>query len=675
LERALEHFGFPLSEFVPLFAALLSLPNDHRYPLPAMAPQRQKQKTFEAIVLWLLKLAQHRPTWMVVEDVHWADPSTLELLNLLIDQVSHSRLFVVLIFRSEFLPPWRSQPNVTSITLGRLSSTATEFMIERVAGKRLPAEVTGEIAKKTEGVPLFVEELTRMVLESGMLREHDDHYDLTSPLVSLAIPSTLYESLMARLDRLGTAKEVAQLAATIGKEFSYDLLQAISPLDEARLTGALNRLVDAELLDQYLLPPQTNYSFRHALIRDAAYESLLRSKRRLYHSKVAKALQDRFSETVEAQPELLAHHLTEAGLIEQAVPCWQRAGHRALERSANQEAIRHLRRGLELLNVLPEILPETPERLRQELSLEISLGAALMATKGFPTDEVIGVYARARELSEQLGEATQLFRVLWGQWLNCTSRREHRAALEIGQQCLRVAQSARDPMLLAQAHQTLGAGYCTTGEFTEALGHLEQAITVDDPVRQRLHADLYGHDPVVWSLILSGWALWFLGYPDRALKRNDEGLALAQKLSHPATWARATRPLPYRTCRPTTLHWCVERGVAPRADCRTRAHPRVRSGGVGRGVELMWRRTGCRLRSRRWSHFLGSEIRRQCCRGDKCAVAYPTCRGLCRSGRGGIASRSRLLRCFGGAGGRLLRRGGSDRQLQFDPTQTMVPGP
>lgn len=536
LERALERFGFYLPEAVPMFAVLLSLPFEHRYPPLRMTPERQKQRTFDAIVAWLLKSAQQHPIRMVVEDIHWADPSTIEFLGLLIDQVSQAPLFVTLVFRSEFVPPWRWQPHVTSITLGRLSRAATESVIESIAGdKKLPTEVAREIVEKTEGVPLFVEELTRMVLESGLLREQDDHYELTRVLTSLAIPSTLYESLMARLDRLGTAKEVAQLSATIGKEFSYDLIRAISPLDEAKLTGALNRLVDAELLDQHLLSFQPSYSFRHALIRDAAYQSLLNLKRREYHRRIAVALQESFHEIVNANPELIAAHYTDAGLVDQAIPYWQRAGQRALERSANQEAIRHLRKALELLRTLPE----NPERLQQELSLEISLGTALMATKGFPTDQVIGVYARARELSERLGEATQLFRVLWGQWLNCTSRREHRAALELGQQCLRVAERARDPMLLAQAHQTLGAGYCTTGEFTEALGHLEQAITVDDPVRQRSHADTYGHDPGVLSLILSGFSLWFLGYPDQALKRNDEGLALAEKLSHPATSALA----------------------------------------------------------------------------------------------------------------------------------------
>ena len=536
LEAVLENFGFPLAEAVPLFAALLSLPSNHRYPPLSITPQRQKQKTFEAIVAWLLKVAERHPTRIVFEDVHWADPSTLELLGFLVAQVSQARLFVGLVFRSEFLAPWRPQPHVASITLGRLSRTATESMIESVAdGKELPTRLVHEIVEKTEGVPLFVEELTRMVLESGMLREQDGRYALTSSLPSLTIPSTLYESLMARLDRLGSAKEVAQLAATIGKEFSYELLRAISPLNETKLTGALTRLVDAELLDQHLLSPQSSYTFRHALIRDAAYESLLRSKRRQYHRKVAEVLQEHFPAIAEAQPELLASHFTEAGLTEQAVAYWQRAGQRALQRSANQEAIRHLTKGLELLR----LLPESPEHLQQELMLQTVLGTALIATKGFSTLEVVGVYTRARELSQRVGETTQFFRVLWGQWLNYSSRAEYRTAHELGEQCLRLAQSANDPVLLVEAHHALGVGHGTTGEFHKALEHLEKALTHYDPAKHDLHAYTYGQDPAVVCLIHAGWDLWFLGYPDQALKRNDEGFALARRLSHPASLATA----------------------------------------------------------------------------------------------------------------------------------------
>jgi TOMM system kinase/cyclase fusion protein len=536
LERVLEYSGFPLSEFVPLFAALLSLPNDHRYPPPAMTPQRQKQKTFEAIVAWLLKAAQQCPTWVVVEDVHWADPSTLELLSLLIEQVSHSRLFVVVIFRSEFLPPWRSRSHVSSITLDRLPQAGIESMIGCLAGgKNLPPEVTREIAEKTEGVPLFVEELTRMVLESGLLREQDGRYELTTSLPSLAIPSTLYESLMARLDRLGTAKEVAQLAATIGKEFSYDLLRAVSSLDETRLTGALNRLVDAELLDQHLLSFQRSYSFRHALIRDAAYESLLRSKRRQYHGQIAAVLQKNFPEIVNANPELIAVHYTDAGLVEQAVSSWQRAGRRALERSANQEAIRHLTKGLDLL----KLLPESPEHVQHELLMQTALGTALIATKGFPSQEVERIYARARQLCQQAGESPQLFPVLWGLWLFYTSRGKHIAARELGEQCLHLAESAGDTGLRVEAHHVLGVGLIASGGFAQALEHLEQAIGIYDPQEHGSHAYIYGHDPAAVGLIHASWALWFLGYPEQALKRYREGQALAQKLDHPYTSATA----------------------------------------------------------------------------------------------------------------------------------------
>jgi predicted ATPase/class 3 adenylate cyclase len=534
LERVLDNFGFPLSETVPLFAALLSFPAGHRYQPLAMTPQRQKQKTFEAMVAWLLKAAERRPTRVVVEDIHWADPSTLEFLGLLIDQVSQARLFVALVFRSEFLLPWRSQPHVTTVTLGRLSSAATERMIDSIAGgKKLPPDLIQEIVKKTEGVPLFVEELTRMVLESGMLRERDDHYELTSPVFSLAIPSTLYESLMARLDRLGNAKEVAQLGAAIGKEFSYELLRAISPIDETKLSGALNRLVDAELLEQHLLPSETNYSFRHALIRDAAYESLLRTKRRHYHRKIAEVLQARFGETVE--PELLASHLTEAGMIEEAIPCWQRAGQRALERSANQEAIRHLTKGLEFLSGLPE----TPPHLQEELLLRVTLGAAVMVAKGFGSLEAQSVYARARELCQQVSGSPLVFSVFWALWVFHAARGEHGEAREAGEECLRLAQEARDPALLLEAHHALGVSLQLLGEFVQSLEHLEQSIAIYDPRQHAALAYVSGQDPGVAGLVHQAWALWFLGYPDQSRKRIHEALTRARELPHPVTKAAA----------------------------------------------------------------------------------------------------------------------------------------
>ncbi|MBI3302537.1 MAG: AAA family ATPase, partial [Deltaproteobacteria bacterium] len=304
------------ADTVPLLAALLSLPHPDGYPHPVLTPQRQKQKTMEALLACLLKETERGPLPSVWEDVHWADPSTLEFLSLLIDQVATARLYLLLTFRPEFRPPWAIRSHLTQITLSRLPRKQVEVMVEKVAGGEvLPAEVVQQLVAKTDGVPLFVEELTKDVGATP-----------ASPFPPLAIPATLQDSLMARLDRLATAKEVAQLGATLGREFTYDLLKAVSPLDEAALQKELAKLVEAELLYQRGLPPQATYIFKHALIQDAAYQSLLKSKRQQVHQQIAQVLAERFAETKETQPELLAHHYTEAGLVEQAIPYWQKAG-------------------------------------------------------------------------------------------------------------------------------------------------------------------------------------------------------------------------------------------------------------------------------------------------------------------------------------------------------------
>ncbi len=303
-------------------------------------------------------------------------------------------------------------------------------MAEKVTGgKVLPAEVLQQIVSKTDGVPLFVEELTKMVVESGLLREADGHYELTGPLPSLAIPTTLQDSLMARLDRLATAREAAQLGATLGREFSYELIRAVSPIDEARLQQALAELVEAEVLYQRGLPPQARYLFKHALIQDAAYQSLLKSTRQQYHKQIAYVLEERFPETTETQPELLAHHYTEAGLVEQAIIYWQQAGQRATERSANVEAISHLTRGLELLKALPDTL----ERARQELTLQVTLGMPLIAAKGQAAPEVERTYTRALELCRQIGETPQLFPVLAGLRRFYVGRGDLQTSRELGE--------------------------------------------------------------------------------------------------------------------------------------------------------------------------------------------------------------------------------------------------
>jgi predicted ATPase len=363
------------------------------------------------LVAWLLEEAEKTAVYNAWEDLHWADPSTLELLPLFIEQVPTARMLTLLTFRPEFTPPWRPRSHITELTLSRLGRPQVEVMVEKVTGgKILPAEVVQQIVAKTDGVPLFVEELTKMVVESDLVREVEGRYELKGPLPPLAIPSTLQDSLMARLDRLSTVREIAQLGATIGREFSYELLQAVSLLDDERLQHGLKQLVEAELVYQRGLVPQAHYLFKHALIQDTAYQALLKSTRQQYHQQIAQVLEEKFSETKETQPELLAHHYTEAGLVGQAIPYWQKAGQRAAQRSANAEAISHLTKGLELLKTLPD----TPERAQQELTLQLALSTPLVATKSFAAPEVERVYIRAQELCRQLGETPQLFSVLLG---------------------------------------------------------------------------------------------------------------------------------------------------------------------------------------------------------------------------------------------------------------------
>jgi class 3 adenylate cyclase len=346
LEGFLVQYGLPLAEAVPLFAALLSLPLGSGYAPLNMLPEQQKQRILHALLTITLRIAAQQPVLFVMEDLHWVDPTTVDLLSLLVDQGPTARILALWTFRPDFNPPWTGRSHLTQVTLNRLPRRQAAEMTGRVAGdKALPAEVVEQVVAKTDGVPLFVEELTKMVLESGLLQAREEGYELSGPLPPLAIPTTLHDSLMARLDRLAAVKAMAQLGASLGREFSYELLQAVALWDEATLQRGLQQLVAAEFLYQQGVPPQATYRFKHALIRDAAYQSLLKSTRQRYHQRIAQVLEARFPETAETQPELLAHHYTEAGLSAQAIPYWQRAGQRAIERSANLEAIGHLTAG------------------------------------------------------------------------------------------------------------------------------------------------------------------------------------------------------------------------------------------------------------------------------------------------------------------------------------------
>jgi TOMM system kinase/cyclase fusion protein len=536
LQQALARYRFPQADTVSLLATLLSLPHPAGAPALSLSPQKQKQKTLEALVAWLVEEAERQVVYCAWEDLHWADPSTLELLTLFLEQVPTTRLLALLTFRPDFIPPWRPRSHLTQLTLNRLGRQQVEAMVEKLTGgKPLPKEVVQQIVAKTDGVPLFVEELTKMVVESGWLKVVNAHYELTGPLPSLAIPATLQDSLMARLDRLATTREIAQVGATLGREFSYELLHAVSPLDEATLQQGLRQLVEAELAYQRGQPPQATYLFKHALIQDTAYQSLLKSTRQHLHRQIAQVLEERFAETKEAQPELLAHHYTEAGLTAQAIPYWHRAGQRATRRSADMEAISHLTKGLELLKTMPD----TPERTQQELDLQVVLGLALIATKGWAAPETGEAYLRARELCQQVGETPQLFPVLFGLCAFYLVRAELPTARELGEQLLTLAQSVQDSVLLLEAHRALGNTGFWLGEVASARDHLEQGIALYYPQQHRALAYLSGQDPGVVCLSYVAWVLWYLGYPDQALKRSQEALTLAQELSHPYSLAFA----------------------------------------------------------------------------------------------------------------------------------------
>jgi class 3 adenylate cyclase/predicted ATPase len=530
LEQTLRRYRLPVEESVPLFAPLLSLsvPED-RYPPPHLSPPRQRQKTLESLVAILLELAEREPVFFILEDLHWTDPTTLEFLALLIDQTPTASLCALLTCRPTFQPAWHHRSYLTEVTVNRLSRQQIHGMTLQVAGgKRLPAEVLQQIVDKTDGVPLFVEELTKAILESGHLKEVDGHYELTGALPTLAIPATLQDSLMARLDRLMTAKVIAQLGAVIGRQFSYELLQAVSQLDAMTLQRELGRLVEAELVYQRGVPPQATYTFKHALIQDAAYVSLLKSTRQGYHRRIAEILEERFPETVEHQPELLAHHWTAAGLAAQAVDYWRKAGQRAMARSANAEAISHLQQGIVLLGTLPE----TRARLQEELTLQIALALACHVSKGQAVREVEDAYLRAWALCEQLDDDRQLFRVLMGLTRCYGGRGQRQKARECIDLLCGVAQRLHEPALLQEAYMMRGTLLCHDGILLSARAHLEQALTLYNPQHSRFSATHASLHPGVITLSRLSWTLWFLGYPAQALDRSQETLTLARALGH-----------------------------------------------------------------------------------------------------------------------------------------------
>jgi len=530
LEGFVVQYGLPLAEAVPLFAALLSLPLPASYAPLHVSPEQQKQQTLHALLTILLRIAAQQPVLFVMEDLHWVDPTTLEFLSLLVDQGPTARILALWTFRPDFSPPWTGRAHLIHVTLPRLPRQQATALADRVAhGKALPAEVVEQVVAKTDGVPLFVEELTKMVLESGLLQEREERYELTGPLPPLAIPATLHDSLMARLDRLAAVKSLAQLAATLGREFSYDLLRAVALWEEERLHRGLHQLVEAEFLYQRGVPPQATYMFKHALIQDVAYQSLLRSTRQHYHQRIAQTLEAQFPETVATQPELVAQHYTAAGCAAQAVHYWQRAGQHASDRSANLEAMSHVTTGIEVLKTLPE----TSDRLQQAVALYIALGAALQRANGLAAAEVEQAYTHAYTLCRQVGETPELIPVLFGLWRFYLLRAQLHTARELGETLLRLAHRAADPALAVLAPYTLGATWFWLGGLPAARQHCEEGLARYTPTQHQARVFRMGQDPGVACRAIVAQILWLQGYPAQALARVHEALALAHALAHP----------------------------------------------------------------------------------------------------------------------------------------------
>ena len=531
LEQTIDRASLAREETVPLLANLLSLPlPEDSYPALNLSPQQQRQHTQELLVTWLFEPSKDQPVLAVWEDLHWADPSTLDTLALCLNQAPTASIMHVLTFRPEFEPPWPMRSHITPIVLSRLERQQVQTLIAQCAqGKSLPSEVINHIVTKTDGVPLFVEELTKMILESDLVREDIDHYQLTGQLQDLSIPDTLQGSLMARLDQLNTAKEVAQLGAILGRDFSYEMLQAISPQDTMTLQASLERLVDAELLYQRGRPPQARYLFKHALIQDVAYTSLLRSARQDLHLRVAQLLETQFPDIVDSQPEQLAHHYTEGNQPIQAVINWRRAGERAAQRSAHHEAIAHLNQGLSVLTQHDE----TKHQAEQELMLLVALGNSLYSVKGFADPEVERIYTHARTLCQQVGDTPQLFPVLRGLILFYVNRGQLYIAEELAAQLLDLANRQPDTGPQMLGHYSLGMTSFFRGDMKPATYHFMQVSATYQP---EFHGHLrytYGIDLDVAARSFNALSLWMLGNPDQALQQGQLAVTRAQALDHP----------------------------------------------------------------------------------------------------------------------------------------------
>jgi class 3 adenylate cyclase/predicted ATPase len=536
-----------------LLAEMLSLGNDGRYPALEMPPQQRRQRTLQALTSQLEVLTRSRPVLMTFEDVHWIDPTTLEWLSKTIESIDRLPVLLIITFRAEFSPPWVGQAHMTSLTLNRLGQREVADIVRGLCGnEQLPEDVEAEIVERTDGIPLFVEEITKAVLEAkseGAAR----HAIAAIPSPALAVPASLHASLMARLDRLGPAKVVVQTGAAIGREFSHALLAAVARGTVAALEAALDRVIQAGLVFRHGVPPHATYLFNHALVQDAAYGTLLREPRRMLHARIAEALEGQFPEVAENQPELLARHCAEAGLIEKAAGLWGKAGQRSLERSALKEAVEQLMRALGQI----EALPATPALRREKISLQVALIAPLFHTKGYAAPETRAAVEKAHCLIQQaeaLGESLEdpllMFSVLYGFWIANVVAFNGDMIRELAAQFLALAEKQGATVPVMVGNRVMAFSLLVTGDIARSRAHFSRAIAVYDPIEHRPFAMRFGQDTRVSALFYRSLVQWYLGYPDAALVDAGHALDDAREIGQAATlmFLLAMAPLPYIHC-------------------------------------------------------------------------------------------------------------------------------
>ena len=521
-----------------LIAEMLSLQNDGRYPVLELAPQQRRQRTLGALIRQMEALSSSAPVLMAFEDAHWADPTSMELLGRTVSKVANHRVLLIVTFRPEFQPSWIGLAHVTALTLNRLAPREVDAMIDYIVGnKRLLANIRQDIIERTDGIPLFVEEMTKAVLEAESEGEARRTVALV-PSPARAVPASLHASLMARLDRLGPAKEVAQIGAAIGREFSHPLLAAVARKPEAKLRMELDSIIRAGLLFRQGVPPDATYLFKHALVQDAAYGLLLREPRRELHARIADTLESKFNEIAENRPELLARHCTEAGQVEKAAGLWGKAGQRSAQRTALVEAIEQLRRALDLVATLPG----TPARRREEIKLQVALITPLLHVRGYAAPETRAAVERARLLIEQaqaLGEPLDdpllLFSVLYGLWVANLVAFNGNVMRELADQFLALAgkQSATGPHMIG--HRLMGLSLFHTGDIAEGRAHFDRAFALYDSVEHRPLATRFGQDVGAATLCWRSLALWLLGHPQPALADTEHALTVAREIGHSAT--------------------------------------------------------------------------------------------------------------------------------------------